>query len=121
MDTIDPKHQPTDEQKHNLAGIMHGADGVALMRVKHKATGEWRTLLMIVQRAPNNEVYTYIVGTMMEDADVATSVRDYELPVGAIPQNEQQYKEAMGGPAMGMIEDPTNDLMDRIFPNRKKD
>ena len=59
---------------------------------------------------------TFPVGYMMEDGEVKSCLEDYEIPPGAVRETQQEYEARTGGGS-----DPTEELMDRVFPNRHKE
>ena len=94
-----------------LDGLMRG-EGLALVSAKNKATGKSEILVAVMQRDKEGVPQVYPVGVMFTDDQYAATLDYYELP--PMLQVSPEGTTIPTG-------DETEALMDRIFPNRKKD
>lgn len=84
-DKKNPDYMPSEENRERVADIIHGAissargeRGLGLIRLKHKATGAWHTILVV---ADDGEHTTYPYAIMMEEERPLSA---YELPPGIV-------------------------------------
>ena len=83
IDSGHPQHAPTAKQQTVLLALME-AHGLSAARMRHKKTGEWHTIMMLVRPPtyPGESVHTFGIARVFEDKELDTYVDEYELPDG---------------------------------------
>lgn len=78
-----PQHAPTEKQQRLLAALVD-SDAIYARRMRHKKTGEWHTIMMLVRPTdyPGGPVYTAGMARVFEDAEIDKYLDDYEPPDG---------------------------------------
>lgn len=107
---------PTRDQFHMLSGLMHG-EGLALVSAKDKRTGKFQVVVAVTGKDPKGGMYVWPVAVMMTDEEYHATHDYYEFP----PQLKPDAAPEGSTIPVADAHDQTEALMDRIFPNRKKD